>query len=215
MISREDVANKKFNVVKKGYDMQQVDAVLDEIVRTLGEYERDAQELERFRGLEKQLSSALIAAQGTAAGIKEKAEAEAEEKLTSAEEQAARILEEAQKQRDEQLGSLEEETSDAVEKIKKLKEFVETYKQCILMDMDNHREAFVQGFLSEATYDEIADELPEEPVEEAEEEEAQAEESASQEQLDTGEMESIDLAEIVNNLPNADDELKALINDIL
>lgn len=41
------------------------------------------------------------------------------------------------------------------------------------------------------------------------------EEKKENEQLDTGDMESIDLSEIVNNLPNADDELKALIDKML
>ena len=84
------------------------------------------------------------------------------------------------------------------------------------MDMDNHKEAFLQGFLSEAKFDDIEDEIPEdEPEEEVADEPETKEENAPDQQLDTGEMESIDLAEIVNNLPNADDELKALIEDIL
>lgn len=215
MISKKDVCEKKFNVVKKGYDIAQVDALLDEIAAALEEYEKTAGELETFRGIEKQLSSALIAAQNTATDIVSKAQAQANETISASEEQAARILEEAKNQREQQLGTLETEKDEIIDKIKKLKDFTETYKQCILMDMDNHKEAFLQGFLSEAKFDDVADEIPEDEPEEEVAAEPEVDKVAPDQQLDTGEMESIDLAEIVNNLPNADDELKALIEDIL
>ena len=106
MLKKVDVQNKKFNITRKGYDVSQVDALLDEGAETLSEYEANAQELEKFRSLEKQLSSALVMAQTTAANVQEKAAAEADEKLKSAEEQASRILEEANKEAQNQRSSL-------------------------------------------------------------------------------------------------------------
>ncbi len=216
MIKKEDVLAKQFNVVKKGYDVHEVDAFLDEIAEKSAVTAEALAELDKFRSIEKQLSSALIMAQSTAASIREKAETECVEKLASAEEQSQRILEEARKQADIRLSELESEKENLVNEIKALKEFIDTYKECILKDMENHREAFNQAFLSDATYAQIEDQFPVEEVEEEEAEEA-TEEIPEEEkpELDTGDMESIDLSEIVNNLPNADDELKALIDDIV
>ena len=225
MLKKVDVQNKKFNITRKGYDVSQVDALLDAVAETLSEYEANAQELEKFRSLEKQLSSALVMAQTTAANVQEKAAAEADEKLKSAEEQASRILEEANKEAQNQITSLENEKTELLNKIVSLKGFVENYKACILKDMQNNLVSFEQGFLSDATYEEIKEEIPEneeaaepETLEETSEEvacEDKDEEKKENEQLDTGDMESIDLSEIVNNLPNADDELKALIDKML
>ncbi len=223
MLTRDEIHNKKFDIAKKGYDVHQVDAFLDEIATAFASFEKDAVELGKFRELEKQLSSALVVAQSTANTIKEKAENEASEVISSAEEQAERILKEAREQADIQCSQLEAQRDELIEKVKALKDFVETYKKCILMDMENHRDAFEQGFLSEATYQKIEDELPKEE-EDADEQEETVEEPSDiateqldevSAQLDTGNMESIDLSEIVNNLPNADDELKKLIDDII
>lgn len=212
MIRKEDILSKQFNVAKKGYDVHEVDNYLDEIAQEVSVSAATLEELEKFRAIEKQLSSALIVAQSTAADMKENAKKESDNILATAEEQAKRILEEARNQADICISELTSEKEQLIEEVKKLKEFVDTYKECILKDMENHREAFNQAFLSEATYAQIEDELPEESVEEETDLEEQAQEK---EELDTGTMESIDLSEIVNNLPNADDELKALIDDIV
>lgn len=226
MLTREEIHNKKFDITKKGYDVHQVDVFLDEIAVVIGNYENDAAELIKFRELEKQLSSALVLAQSTATSIREKAESEAFEKISSAEDEAQKILNDAREQVDRQCAQLEAQKNELVEKVNALKDFVDTYKKCILLDMENHREAFEQGFLSDATYNKIEEALPKEEEVLAEEETLQSEANEdlnkvsketedNSKELDTGDIESIDLSEIVNNLPNADDELKKLIDDII
>ena len=37
MLKKVDVQNKKFNITRKGYDVSQVDALLDEVAETLSE----------------------------------------------------------------------------------------------------------------------------------------------------------------------------------
>ena len=113
-----DVQQKTFATALRGYDLDEVDDFLDEVVTTLRDYEqrlRDAQE--RIAALEKELSSrgddesaisrALVAAQKSADTIVAQARADAEEIIASARAEAENLTAQREAERRRLLDDIE------------------------------------------------------------------------------------------------------------
>lgn len=113
-----DVQQKTFATALRGYDLDEVDDFLDEVVTTLRDYEqrlRDAQE--RIAALEKELSSrgddesaisrALVAAQKSADSIVAQARADAEEIVASARAEAENLTAQREAERRRLLDDIE------------------------------------------------------------------------------------------------------------
>ncbi len=124
-----DVQQKTFGTALRGYDLDEVDDFLDEIVTSFKDYEqrlRDAQE--RISTLESEMSSrgdaegaisrALVAAQRSADSIVEEAKGE-----------AARILSDARSEADEVVVQRERELADAQGEVDRLRSVVDDLRR--------------------------------------------------------------------------------------
>lgn len=116
-----DVQQKTFGTALRGYDLDEVDDFLDEVVTTLAGYEQRLREAqERIAALEsevaeqgdaeKAISRALLAAQRSADAI-----------LAEAREEAERILADARTQADELALQRDRAQQEAVEEINRLR----------------------------------------------------------------------------------------------
>ena len=119
-----DVQQKTFGTALRGYDLDEVDDFLDEVVTTLAAYEQRLREAqERIAALEsevaergdaeKAISRALLAAQRSADTI-----------VAEAREEAERILAQARSQADELALQRDRARQEAVEEIDRLREVV-------------------------------------------------------------------------------------------
>ena len=219
MITKEKIVNARFGRKGKGYDVVDVDRFLDELASDVekleAERQKEAEEREKMKQSEQAVAQALLIAQSTAQKIQSDAEKKAAEILAQAEKEAEdlKVRTEAEiliaRQRSEA------ECATLIKRIKELREYSETYREAILKDMDAQREAFLAGFLSDAliedapSLEESAPELPEVQQEKA------AEQDESKSELETGDMGTINLQDIISSLPQTDTELKALIDEIM
>ncbi len=106
MLTPLDIQNKEFKKGFRGYDEQEVDAYLDEVVRDfeLALKERDdlkvqvveaQRQVQQYRTLEEQLQKALLVAQQTAQEVVEAAHKEAQLITERADLEGKRLAEEA------------------------------------------------------------------------------------------------------------------------
>lgn len=210
VLNKEAIHEKKFHQAKRGYSEQEVDAFLDELAEAVEAQERQIQaereELAKFRSMEKDLANALVMAQNTAKSLEEDARVRANATVLQAQTQAEQLRLQAEEELIAAREQYQGEKDALLERLSQLRTFVETYQEHIQLDMKNQLAAFEQSFLSEATW--------ENAPEEAKEAEQPAEE-AEQPALADEHIPSIDLGEIMKNLPNTDVELKALIDEII
>ncbi len=155
-----DVQQKTFGTALRGYDLDEVDDFLDEVVTTLASYEQRLREAqERIAALESEvaekgdaeraISRALLAAQRSA-----------DELVAEARQEAERILAEARSQADELTVQRDRERQTAAEEINRLREViaelrsrVQTLAESITDDLDAMDEA-AQEALSQVGGDE-------------------------------------------------------------
>lgn len=118
MLTPLDIHNKEFRRSFRGYNADEVDEFLDEVVRDfeiiikennelkerLGELDS---EVARFKKLEETLNNTLIVAQATAEEVKNNAHKEAELIIKEAQQQAAALIEEAKQKCREYEAELE------------------------------------------------------------------------------------------------------------
>lgn len=138
-----DVQQKKFGTALRGYDLDEVDDFLDEVVTSLKGYEQRLVEAqERLSAVEAELagkdqsesaiSRALVAAQRSADMIVDEAKAEAERMLTEARAEAA-VLHAA---REEERAKLELEVSSMRAGVTEIREKVRSLAASLDTDLD-------------------------------------------------------------------------------
>lgn len=241
MINKDKIVNIRFNRERKGYSMEEVDKFLDELLHdfTALENERIAEKqanedrMQKVQESENTLAQALLIAQKTANDIESRAQETADKTVADAQAQADEIINNAKVEAYNIRDKYEQEIAELKEELAKISQFVEDYKLAVMTDMDRHKEAFMAGFGSEAVLEnsDYAEEiLPEEDSEEKEseiaetsEEDGDAEEIATEEsvvvdnteELQTDNIETINLDDILHGLPENDAELKALIDEIM
>lgn len=104
-----DIANKEFKVSLRGYNQDEVDEFLDEVMRNYEAVIREndelrqstsgiSEKLEQYRQLEHTLQNTLVVAQGTADGMKQAARKEAELVVREAEGRARELIQKAESQ---------------------------------------------------------------------------------------------------------------------
>jgi len=242
MLNKEKIINVKFSRSRKGYDIEQVDAFLDEIVDDLTVIEREraaeAERMVKVQESENALAQALLIAQKAANDLETKANENAKKVVEDAQTEADEIINNAKVEAYNIREKYEAEISELKAELERIREFVETYKSAVLADMDQHKEAFINGFGSEAILEasefvsadvEAADtendeevieleEVTEVPETEPEEEVAEEESEVAVEpvgELQTDNIGTINLDDILHGLPENDVELKALIDEIM
>ncbi|MGB9867266.1 MAG: DivIVA domain-containing protein [Bacillota bacterium] len=118
MLTPLDIHNKEFRRSFRGYNADEVDEFLDEVVRDfeimikennelkerLGELDS---EVARLKKLEETLNNTLVVAQATAEEVKSNAHKEAELIIKEAQQQAAALIEEARQKCKQQEAELE------------------------------------------------------------------------------------------------------------
>ncbi|HHV80019.1 MAG TPA: DivIVA domain-containing protein [Firmicutes bacterium] len=108
MLTPLDIHNKEFRRSFRGYNEDEVDEFLDQVVRDFEIMTKENAELKerlaeldsevaRFKKLEETLNNTLVVAQATAEEVKNNAHKEAELIIKDAQRQAAEILEEARR----------------------------------------------------------------------------------------------------------------------
>ena len=237
MLNKEKIINVKFSRSRKGYDIEQVDAFLDEIVDDITVIERqraaDEERMVKVQETENALAQALLIAQRAANDLEAKANANAEKIVSDAQAEAAEIINNAKVEAYNIREKYETEIAELKEQLDKMRAFTEEYKLAVLSDMDKQKEAFMNSFgceaiLAESDFAPVEEEEADEPeeTEEAAEEvveeapEAAAEEESEvveehQEELQTENIGTINLDDILSGLPENDVELKALIDEIM
>jgi len=110
----EDIASKKFEIVRKGYDTAMVDQFLEDVRQYLQgvETERDAlraevgslrAEVDRLKKMEQTVANALLTAQKTADELRSQAQTEHDSLLEESRKEAEEIVQQARKQAEEIL----------------------------------------------------------------------------------------------------------------
>lgn len=161
-----DVQQKTFGTALRGYDLDEVDDFLDDVVTSLKGYEqRLAEAQERISGLEAELadkgdsesaiSRALVAAQRSADMIVEEAKAEADRILGDAREQSELLA----ASREEERAKLDVEVAGMRSAVSELREKMRTLAASIESDLDE-----MDGALAGAEGELVSADLPPEPV---------------------------------------------------
>lgn len=139
-----DVQQKTFATAMRGYDLDEVDDFLDNVVIALKDYEqrlRDAQErittlesdLSKRSDEESAISRALVAAQRSADSLVDDAREEAQRILAEAESQASEL----EGERDEQRRLLEEEIDAIRSRLERLRSGVATMLTSVSAGLDD------------------------------------------------------------------------------
>ncbi len=113
-----DIANKEFKVSLRGYNQDEVDEFLDEVMRNYEAVIREnddlrqntsgmGEKLEQYRQLEQTLQSTLIVAQSTADEMKQSARKEAELVVREAQARARELIQKAENQVVQQQAEVE------------------------------------------------------------------------------------------------------------
>lgn len=228
MLSKDKIINVKFNRARKGYDIEQVDTFLDDIVADLEVIERerqaDAERMVKVEESENALAQALLIAQKTANDLELRAKEQADQLVSDAQVQADEIINTAKVEAYNIRAKYEQEIAELKEELERIRAFAENYKTAVLTDMDRHKEAFINGFASEALFaaseyaecEEEEEEMVEgEVLEEVELPAEEAEQAEETEELQTENIGTINLDDILQGLPENDVELKALIDEIM
>ena len=106
MLTPIEIHNKEFPTKFKGYDPEEVNDYLDEVIRTVEQLIRDNKDLEKrvkfneekvsyFNSIQETLNKSIIVAQEAADRLKENARKDAEIIIFEAEKEAERLLKEA------------------------------------------------------------------------------------------------------------------------
>ncbi|MCY0880148.1 MAG: DivIVA domain-containing protein [Firmicutes bacterium] len=113
-----DIANKEFKTSLRGYNQDEVDEFLDEVMRDYEALLRENEELrqntagmgeklEQYRALEQTLQNTLVVAQSTADEMKQAARKEAELVVREAEQRARELIQRAEADVERQRAELE------------------------------------------------------------------------------------------------------------
>ena len=125
MLTAQQIHEKNFTRVRKGYDMDEVDAFLDEIVQTVDRLSRENKEfnvriealnkqIESYRGMENTMMHTMVTVHKASEEITEKAKQEAEEIYTQARQEAEEMVMRAERESSQMLVTAREEAEKAI-----------------------------------------------------------------------------------------------------
>ena len=119
MLTAQDIHEKDFARGRKGYDMDEVDAFLDEVVNDFDLLSRENQELnariealnkqiESYRGMENSMMHTMVTVHKAAEDITDKAKREADELYTKTRHEADEMVERARTESEQMLADAKE-----------------------------------------------------------------------------------------------------------
>ena len=206
-LSKETILHKKFKRSFKGYDDLEVDQFLDELTIAIEEMKKEnarlKEEAERFKEMEATVANSIVFAQQTAEGL-----------LNDAKEQAQALRENAQQEIDVMKAQAQSEAElvkqqylqkqgDLVKRVEEFQQFADQYQRDILEMIDKQKQLFEETCLTpRETPETIAVEEQEELTE-------------SEQQTDEPEEKEIDIQEMVQSVPDDEEQLKAAIDEII
>ena len=206
-LSKETILHKKFKRSFKGYDDLEVDQFLDELTIAIEEMKKEnarlKEEAERFKEMEATVANSIVFAQQTAEGL-----------LNDEKEQAQALRENAQQEIDVMKAQAQSEAElvkqqylqkqgDLVKRVEEFQQFADQYQRDILEMIDKQKQLFEETCLTpRETPETIAVEEQEELTE-------------SEQQTDEPEEKEIDIQEMVQSVPDDEEQLKAAIDEII
>ena len=140
MITPLDIENKRFSKqVVNGYNVEDVDDFLDELVEDYGKNCKDLAEanekiekltndLEQYRNIEATLKNTLVVAQSTAEEVKNVAKQQAEQIINDAKSQADEILKQAKGNSERRLAEIEQQITIKERRMEEVKKQFDVYK---------------------------------------------------------------------------------------
>lgn len=140
MITPLDIENKRFSKqVVNGYNVEDVDDFLDELVEDYGKNYKDLAEanekiekltndLEQYRNIEATLKNTLVVAQSTADEVKSVAKQQAEQIINDAKQQAEEILKQAKGSSERRLAEIEQQIAIKERRMEEVKKQFDVYK---------------------------------------------------------------------------------------
>ena len=140
MITPLDIENKRFSKqVVNGYNVEDVDDFLDELVEDYGKNYKDLAEanekiekltndLEQYRNIEATIKNTLVVAQSTADEVKSVAKQQAEQIINDAKAQAEEILKQAKGNSERRLTEIEQQISIKERRMEEVKKQFDVYK---------------------------------------------------------------------------------------
>ncbi len=140
MITPLDIENKRFSKqVVNGYNVEDVDDFLDELVEDYGKNYKDLAEanekiekltndLEQYKNIEATLKNTLVVAQSTAEEVKNVAKQQAEQIINDAKAQAEEILKQAKGNSERRLTEIEQQISIKERRMEEVKKQFDVYK---------------------------------------------------------------------------------------
>ena len=138
-LNKEQIKNIRFDVVKKGYSLEQVDGFIDTVATDWeslsGELQKSHEELENYRAIEKKLSNALVKAEETADNIVEEAKQKAAKIVAEAEAYSKKLASDVEAEEFAFREKCLKERDGYVSQARLLKDFTEEYKTRIRADM--------------------------------------------------------------------------------
>lgn len=150
MLTAQQIHEKNFGRSFKGYDMDEVDAFLDEVIESFDKLSRENREfntrlealntqIESYRGMENTMMHTMVTVHKAAEEITESAKREADEVYSKARQQADEMVERATQESEEMLrkahedsqeilNSYREEIKDTEEELLSLKNLLDEFK---------------------------------------------------------------------------------------
>ena len=140
MITPLDIENKRFSKqVVNGYNVEDVDDFLDELVEDYGKNYKDLAEanekiekltndLEQYKNIEATLKNTLVVAQSTAEEVKNVAKQQAEQIINDAKSQADEILKQAKGNSERRLAEIEQKITIKERRMEEVKKQFDVYK---------------------------------------------------------------------------------------
>ncbi len=191
-LDKSIIENARFGGKKDKYDAADVDTFLEKLALQVEvEGERMVmleKQVKQYKETESSLASALVFAEENSKRI-----------IKEAEERAAAIVRDAEDNADEYekklQASFEQQRNKLISEINALRVFYDEYRKAILKDL----EGFLQKFETQSAASDVWADRPE----------------SLDEDLANRRPPSIDLNEILSNLPETDSELKEMINGLI
>ena len=151
-LTREYIKEVKFDRERKGYSIEQVDNFLDLVYEDIGalyeQIDRDKAELEKYRGMEQDLSTVLVEAQENARRTQAAAEAKAQETVRLAEAEAQQMRQDGQQQ-----------CADILAEIEKLRSFEAEYRSVLAGELSDLQDRLQQNTAAEEKWQQAPEEV--------------------------------------------------------
>ncbi len=140
MITPLDIENKKFSKqVMNGYNVEDVDDFLDELVEDYGKNYKELAEanskieklmndLEKYKNIESTLNNTLVIAQSTAEEVKSVAKQQADQIISDAKSKADEIVKQAKGSAEQKLSEIQQQIIAKERRMEEVKKQFDVYK---------------------------------------------------------------------------------------